>query len=95
MSDAGVSPADPVFWLHHANIDRLWVRWTDPARGRLPPVDDDVWMKTRFNFVDEDGKDRVLTGEDVLDTQFQLGYRYDDDPVRPSRLELNAQLRWR
>jgi hypothetical protein len=77
--------------LHHANIDRLWVRWTDPARGRLPPIDDDVWMRTKFNFVDEDGKDRVLTGEDVLDTQFQLGYRYDDDPVRPSRLELNAR----
>ncbi len=21
------SPADPIFWLHHANIDRLWVQW--------------------------------------------------------------------
>ena len=21
MSDASVSPADPVFWLHHANLD--------------------------------------------------------------------------
>jgi tyrosinase len=59
---------DPIFWLHHANIDRLWVRWTDPSRGRIPPIDDDVWMKTRFTFVDEDGQDRVLTGEEVLDT---------------------------
>jgi len=24
MSDASISPADPVFWLHHANLDRLW-----------------------------------------------------------------------
>lgn len=23
----GFSPNDPVFWLHHANIDRLWARW--------------------------------------------------------------------
>lgn len=21
------SPNDPVFWLHHCNIDRLWVKW--------------------------------------------------------------------
>jgi hypothetical protein len=83
---------DPIFWLHHANIDRLWVRWTDSTRGRIPPIDDDVWMKTRFTFVDEDGKDRALTGEEVLDTQFQLGYRYDDDPPRSSRLSLSPTV---
>jgi hypothetical protein len=92
LGSPATAARDPIFWLHHANIDRLWVRWTDPARGRLPPVDDDVWMKTKFNFVDEDGKDRVLTGEDVLDTQFQLGYRYDDDPVRPSRLPMDVAV---
>ena len=25
--DSSSSPADPLFWLHHANIDRLWVSW--------------------------------------------------------------------
>jgi tyrosinase len=24
---AGTSPNDPVFWLNHANVDRLWWRW--------------------------------------------------------------------
>ena len=33
MSDAGVSPADPVFWLHHANLDRLWWVWYNSAPG--------------------------------------------------------------
>jgi len=23
------SPADPVFWIHHSNIDRLWTLWQD------------------------------------------------------------------
>lgn len=23
----GTSPNDPVFWFHHANVDRLWWRW--------------------------------------------------------------------
>jgi len=22
-----ISPADPMFWLHHANVDRIWALW--------------------------------------------------------------------
>lgn len=33
MSDASVSPADPVFWLHHANLDRLWWVWYQSPQG--------------------------------------------------------------
>ncbi len=40
MSDASVSPADPVFWLHHANLDRLWWVWYNSAAGNKqnPPL---------------------------------------------------------
>jgi tyrosinase len=39
MSDASVSPADPVFWLHHANLDRLWWDWyNSPAGNHQNPV---------------------------------------------------------
>jgi tyrosinase len=27
MGDARVSPSDPLFYLHHANIDRIWAGW--------------------------------------------------------------------
>jgi tyrosinase len=87
MGSPKTAARDPIFWLHHANIDRMWVRWTDAARGRFAPVDDPVWMTTKFTFVDENGEDQVMTGAEVLDTQFQLGYRYDDDAPRQSRLE--------
>jgi tyrosinase len=30
------SPADPVFFLHHANIDRLWARWQAGPQGARP-----------------------------------------------------------
>ena len=33
MSSAHTSPADPVFWLHHANLDRLWWVWYNSAAG--------------------------------------------------------------
>jgi tyrosinase len=35
---ASTSPNDPVFWLHHANIDRLWAKWQagNPGQGYVP-----------------------------------------------------------
>lgn len=40
MSDARRSPADPVFWLHHANLDRLWWVWYNSPAGnhQNPPL---------------------------------------------------------
>ncbi len=40
MSDASVSPADPVFWMHHANLDRLWWVWYNSPQGnhQNPPL---------------------------------------------------------
>jgi len=36
---AGTSPNDPLFWLHHANVDRIWWAWqrgATPLRPYLP-----------------------------------------------------------
>lgn len=27
MSDVWASPSDPIFWMHHAFIDRAWASW--------------------------------------------------------------------
>ncbi|MCC7540569.1 MAG: tyrosinase family protein [Deltaproteobacteria bacterium] len=31
------SPADPIFWLHHASVDRLWAGWQVSNPGQDPP----------------------------------------------------------
>jgi tyrosinase len=31
------SPADPLFFLHHANIDRIWANWEKAHRSADPP----------------------------------------------------------
>lgn len=27
MTDTYCSPGDPIFWLHHANVDQTWWSW--------------------------------------------------------------------
>jgi tyrosinase len=49
------SPLDPIFWMHHCNIDRLYSNWL--ARPKHVPPADTTWQKTSFNdFFDQDGK---------------------------------------
>lgn len=81
MADPRAAARDPIFWLHHSNIDRLWNRWLDLGNGRANPVDDGPWADTAFTFFDENGGAVELTGKEVVDTASQLDYRYDDDPI--------------
>jgi len=86
MADPNTAAQDPIFYLHHSNIDRLWKRWLDQGGGRKnPSVSTSQWLKQQFVFFDIDpatrqAKQITLTGAQILDTVSQLNYRYDDDP---------------
>jgi hypothetical protein len=68
---------DPIFWLHHANIDRLWAVWLGRGAGRADPPDT-AWRNQVFALHDETGAKVQLTAAEVLDTAGQLGYTYED-----------------
>jgi len=36
MNTIAIASADPIFWMHHANIDRIWARWQFNNPGQLP-----------------------------------------------------------
>ena len=36
MSAIPTAPADPIFWMHHANIDRLWWEWHENHKDQNP-----------------------------------------------------------
>ncbi|MFF2808093.1 tyrosinase family protein [Streptomyces sp. NPDC058000] len=70
-----VSPRDPIFWLHHANIDRLWPAWLARGDGRKNPESTD-WLDKPLTFRDKDGNKASKRARDMLTTE-QLGYQYD------------------
>jgi hypothetical protein len=80
MSDPNCAAQDPIFWLHHANIDRLWTNWLALGGGRADPPDT-AWRNFTFKFYDENGAEVSMTPADVLDTLTQLHYKYDDHPA--------------
>ena len=80
MGDPDTAAQDPIFWLHHGNIDRLWNHWIEQGGGRADPTDA-AWLNTTFTFYDEAGHAVYLTGAEIVDTVGQLNYRYDDDPA--------------
>lgn len=81
------SPLDPIFWMHHCNIDRLYSDWL--ARpGHRPPPADSPWAKRSFNdFVNADGKPAggEWTCGQTTDSRV-LGYVYDTLKALPPGL---------
>jgi len=71
---------DPIFWLHHCNIDRIWASWNRAGGGN---PSDDSYLGQVFTFVDEAGKPLRRRVGDVVDTAL-LGYGYDRYLERPS-----------
>lgn len=50
-----LSPRDPIFWLHHANVDRLWRSWSELHQRRS--IGDQLWNDHKLTeFYDVDGK---------------------------------------
>jgi len=79
MGDIPTSAFDPIFFLHHCNIDRLWEKWLSQGGSRTNPVTDLDWMyNTVHTFVDENKKPVKKSASDVLYTVTQLHYYYDD-----------------
>jgi Common central domain of tyrosinase/Polyphenol oxidase middle domain len=92
MTDPNCAAIDPIFWLHHANIDRIWNVWLAAGGGRANPTESS-WLSQSFGFFDETGAQVTLSCADVVDSAAQLGYVYDDavqlraaPPVRIPRM---------
>jgi tyrosinase len=89
MSDPDTAGLDPIFWLHHGNIDRLWEVWRQNPPTDVNPADP-KWVKGPgsvgeriFSMPMPDGTSWDYTPADMVDLA-KLGYTYDDfSPAAP------------
>lgn len=71
---SGASPQDPIFMMHHGNIDRIWAEWI--ALGRSNSADP-LWLDMPFtdNFIDPSGNTYTDVVNQLLEVE-PLGYTY-------------------
>jgi tyrosinase len=80
MGAVQTAALDPIFYLHHANVDRLWDLWLAQGGGRVDPLNDASWKTTPFTFFDENGYQLQMTSCQVLRAAEQLDYVYEGEP---------------
>jgi tyrosinase len=83
MSDPDTAGIDPIFYLHHANIDRLWQVWRQNPPTDVDPTDP-KWLngpasigQRAFSMPMPDGTSWNYTPSQMSDMS-ALGYTYDD-----------------
>jgi tyrosinase len=89
MSDPDTAALDPIFWLHHGNIDRLWQVWRQNPSTDIDPTDPN-WLQGPgsvgervFAAPNPDGTTWNYTPMEV-DNYGSLDYTYDDlSPALP------------
>lgn len=75
MQAVPTAALDPIFYLHHAQIDRLWGVWLAQGGGRANPTDS-PWLNNVFKFYNESGAVVNMTGAQIVNTANQLCYQY-------------------
>ena len=73
MGEFSTVGADPIFYIHHANIDRLWESWN--RLGNKNPTDP-KWLNRKFSYGDRSGR-AVARQVSESNRVAQMGYEYD------------------
>jgi hypothetical protein len=78
------SPNDPLFWLHHANVDRLWTHWS--ASHSIGDYAPDWSQESLSGYVNPDGSRSPAALAGTVISPAALGYSYAQPaPVSATR----------
>jgi tyrosinase len=70
-----LSPTDPIFWVHHANVDRLWSAWTQAGGGRTMPASTNSYWNGIFTYATA----LTIQRTRVISTRNDMGYFYTNE----------------
>ena len=68
---------DPIFWLHHSNIDFLWQAWELSPNGKRPTLEVLEAAPWPYRFYDENGNKVEYTIKEAYEAVFNIDYKYD------------------
>ena len=85
MGSFNTAGLDPLFWLHHCNIDRLWEVWRGRSTSTGDPTDS-AWRDLAFAIHNETGAAITFKSSQMSSTTAN-GYKYQDvsDPLAAAR----------
>ncbi len=77
MTSSETAAGDPVFYSHHANVDRFWSHWMrQPQQQIYPAQDAELWKQAPMYFYDEKGCLVEVRPIDLMCDE-TLGYKYE------------------
>jgi hypothetical protein len=79
---------DPIFSVHHANIDRLWVEWSCMSGKKWGKLPSDYWFNERpWFFIDVDGSVINEPRKSYFDHRaLGIRFKYEDPNCKPLSL---------
>lgn len=80
MGSVPTAAQDPIFYLHHSNVDRQWNLWLAQGGGRSDPVGDPSWTGKVHTFFNESGTAVQMSACEILRAALQLNYVYECEP---------------
>ncbi|XP_057812286.1 polyphenol oxidase I, chloroplastic-like [Salvia miltiorrhiza] len=66
---------DPIFFCHHANVDRLWSVWRDLRGPKPKDFNEPEWLNADFVFYDENAQLVRVKVKDTLE-DVKMGFTY-------------------
>ena len=85
------SPQDPIFMMHHGNIDHIWAKWNSLGRANST---NPLWTDMPFqnNYLHPDGSQYTMTVNQLYNVE-DLGYTYGlSAPTQPAIVDPGREL---
>jgi hypothetical protein len=90
MSQVPSAAFDPIFWVHHAEIDYIWQQWMNSPKGQKPNLAQLKAAPIPYLFFDRNGKPVKLTVEQAYNMAFSLPVTYDT--MKPNLSETKQMM---